>query len=730
MNASLHFGTYVAILRKHLLLLLVSAGLVVAAGILYVRNQEPRFRATADLTITRPQRMVMSSQGTQDILNIDRKELQTQIYLLRRSEELAREVLAEAADAGLGVEGHYDPAALPSEVSVDFVPGTDVVEFSVEGGDPESLPGLTNLYAETWGTRFASLSQQRFQEQRRELENKVEAAKAEERAAHDELDAFVEQHKDHNLAGGFNRFTEERRALAARIASRAGERHLRSERIQRIRAELSALGIEIREGEDRFELRAEGGEPLALRLAGSGVLMSIDVVQSNPEVTRFLGQETSLEQRDAELAPTASESSKERQALAKRIAEARRLRGQALARTLESVLLGQRSWEAFEQAEREELSEIQDREERLTKLLNEYQQHSAELDLARRELERAQSRLSQLAAMYASRPTDEGDATPSWSINVQVPAQFAEQIAPNKPLILTLTAFTALGVALGLVFLVEFLDDTIKSREDFDRYVGLPFLGFIPHIPARKEGENELVADAKPGSAIAESFRTLRTSIVFSRGDRRVETVLITSAGPGEGKTTVASNLAATLAKQKGPVLLVDADLRRPRVHKALQLGNERGLTNYLIGESPLEDLLQETSVEGLLVMTSGPIPPNPAELLHGDRMAALIEEAKGRFDRIVIDSPPLIAVTDARVLSRIVDGLYLVISMGKTSRRLIQRSIESITSIGCEVHGAILNNLTLPTGRYGYYYYRDYSYGGDYYRDSSKRQEAGTKGS
>jgi capsular exopolysaccharide synthesis family protein len=269
---------------------------------------------------------------------------------------------------------------------------------------------------------------------------------------------------------------------------------------------------------------------------------------------------------------------------------------------------------------------------------------------------------------------------------------------------------------LGLVLLFEYLDDTIKSKEDFDRYVSLPFLGFVPHIDDSESENRDLAADAKPGTPIAESFRAIRTSLLFSRGGAEVRTILVTSAGPGEGKTTVSSNLAATLAKNRGPVLLIDADLRRPRVAKALGLENTRGLTNCLIGEAQLDDVVMPTRVEGLFVLSSGPIPPNPAELLHGDRMAALLAEAREKYDRVVIDSPPVVAVTDARVLASQVDGLYMVISMGKTSRRVIHRALDSITSIGFEVHGAILNNLNTPTGRYGYYD-REYAYTKGYYR-------------
>jgi capsular exopolysaccharide synthesis family protein len=281
------------------------------------------------------------------------------------------------------------------------------------------------------------------------------------------------------------------------------------------------------------------------------------------------------------------------------------------------------------------------------------------------------------------------------------------------------TAVVALLAAAALAYALEFLDDTVKSREDFDRLVRLPFLGFVPHV-RRKEGKageeapsaDNIAARGKTGSPEVEAFRSIRTGIQFSRPDREVHTFLVTSAGPGEGKTTMSVNLAATFAGG-GRVLLIDADLRRARIHSALGIDNKVGLTNVLVGGMPLSSAVQKSTIEGLDVLASGPIPPNPAEVLGGARMKAVLEEARGIYDRIIIDSPPIVAVTDPVLIAKFVDAVFLVVSVGRTSVRLIQRAKETLASAGVVIHGAILNNSDLRHS--GYYGYRGYGYGYGY---------------
>jgi succinoglycan biosynthesis transport protein ExoP len=255
----------------------------------------------------------------------------------------------------------------------------------------------------------------------------------------------------------------------------------------------------------------------------------------------------------------------------------------------------------------------------------------------------------------------------------------------------------------------------VKTREDFDRLVRLPFLGYVPHLKEEAGRSRDLVvARGRTGSPEVESFRAIRTGVQFSRPDREVRTFLVTSAGAGEGKTTVSVNLASAFAGGKGRVLLIDADLRRARVHSAIGIDNSRGLTHVLVGAATLADTVQKSSVEGLDVLASGPIPPNPAEILGSERMQELLREAAGKYERVIVDSPPLVAVTDPALLAKYVDAVFLVICVGKTSIRHIQRARETLATVGAAIHGAVLNNADVHVSGYYQAYggYGGYGYG------------------
>jgi len=223
---------------------------------------------------------------------------------------------------------------------------------------------------------------------------------------------------------------------------------------------------------------------------------------------------------------------------------------------------------------------------------------------------------------------------------------------------------------------------------------------------ARNPGElaPELVTQLDPLAGGAEAFRVLRTNLQFMGLDKPLKTVLVTSAVPGEGKSTVASNLAIAFAQAGANVCLVDADLRRPRVAKLFGAENWRGLTKAVVAQT-LENDLQTTSVPGLSLLTSGPIPPNPAEILGSGRMSQLLAELSERFDMVIIDSPPTLAVTDAAVLAPKVDGVMLVVRSGKADRQAVKRAVASLQAVKANVLGVTLSAVE-SDGRDGYYYY------------------------
>ena len=220
------------------------------------------------------------------------------------------------------------------------------------------------------------------------------------------------------------------------------------------------------------------------------------------------------------------------------------------------------------------------------------------------------------------------------------------------------------------------------------------------------QNKRKLIAKLEPKSPISEQYRMIRTNIQFASVDKDIRSITITSTGPGEGKSTTVANLAVVFAQQGKKVLLIDTDLRKPTVHYTMQLPNTIGLTNVLTRQVPLKEAIRETDVEGLYVITSGPIPPNPAELLASNSMEQMIKEVTDVFELVLFDTPPILAVTDAQVLASKTDGVLLVISSGTTDREEAKKAKSLIEASKGNLLGAILNNKKQDKGTHYYYYY------------------------
>jgi capsular exopolysaccharide synthesis family protein len=219
---------------------------------------------------------------------------------------------------------------------------------------------------------------------------------------------------------------------------------------------------------------------------------------------------------------------------------------------------------------------------------------------------------------------------------------------------------------------------------------------------------NDMISIKNPKSHAAEAFRTLRTNIQFSSLDEELRTIVITSTQPGEGKSTVISNLGITMAQSGKKVLLIDCDLRKPTIHKKLGISNQDGLTTLLAKEKSFLEAIRTTNINNFFVLTSGPIPPNPAELLGSKKMRALIEELKGQFDVILFDAPPVLAVTDAQILATYCDGVVFVASFGQAEKQALVTAKELINKVGGKLIGVVINKI--PNNSRTYYYY-NYEY-------------------
>ncbi len=281
-------------------------------------------------------------------------------------------------------------------------------------------------------------------------------------------------------------------------------------------------------------------------------------------------------------------------------------------------------------------------------------------------------------------------------------------ISPNVGQTVLLGAVIGLTVAIAGVLLIEFLDDTLKTPEEALRLSDLSLLGTIAQIDG-KAPTDRVITHLNPVSPITEAYRILRTNVKFASIDKPLETLMVTSPGPAEGKSVTLANLGVVLAQAGDRVIIVDTDLRRPAQHKLFQLSNETGLTDAILSpDADICDMLQPTSVEGLSVLTSGPIPPNPAELLGSERMMRLIETLKTRADVVLFDCPPALVVTDAVILGAKVDGVLVVNDLNRTRRKMAQKVPEVLKHGRANVLGLVLNRLPAKNG-YGYYYMQYY---------------------
>jgi non-specific protein-tyrosine kinase len=268
--------------------------------------------------------------------------------------------------------------------------------------------------------------------------------------------------------------------------------------------------------------------------------------------------------------------------------------------------------------------------------------------------------------------------------------------------------------------LIEALDDTLRDPEEASRQLGVPILGFIARYTIPDEPPITL---AEPRAPVAEAFRALRTNIQFASVDRSLHSLLVTSPSPADGKSTVVANLGVVMAQGGRSCVLIDSDLRRPRIHKLFRISNRRGISELFVqSEINLNGSIQKTEVPNLYVLTSGSLPPNPSELLGSEKMLDIIHQIEGQSDLIIVDSPPVLAVTDASVLAPRMDGVLLVVKPGVTKFMAVKQAVEQLRRVGANVIGIVLNEVEFKRSRY---YYKSYYYT---YYDSSPYTESGSR--
>ena len=328
----------------------------------------------------------------------------------------------------------------------------------------------------------------------------------------------------------------------------------------------------------------------------------------------------------------------------------------------------------------------------------------------------------------ASQGSDNNISVASFGIPPEAP------VAPRRLMTVVAALLLSTLFGMGLALFLEYLDDTINTTEEVENLLQLPALAAIPtidSIPKRKlllvgdKGEeveedrlnSELLIFADPRSSLSESYRQLRTSILLSTAGHAPKSLLITSSLPSEGKTTTATNTAISLGQTGAKVLIIDADMRRPRLHSVFNVSNDQGISTVLSSDLSAKEILNVINYDErtkVSVMTSGPIPPNPAELIGSEQMVGLLKTLQSEFTHVVIDSPPITSFTDGVLLASLVDGVILVVNSGKSSRQVVRRARQLLNDVRAKVLGVVLNNVNLNS-QDNYYYYQSYHYRNNY---------------
>jgi len=498
---------------------------------------------------------------------------------------------------------------------------------------------------------------------------------------------------------------------------------------------LAGLNKQLLEAENE-RIEAESKYNAARTGSAVNALADLDAKQVNETESKM----ADLRQKRAQLMVDATEEAPEVKEVDQQIAELDRQAKDLRARKSSTILTNLETSYRQTLAREQELRKSFEKQRSETLTQNEaainYRIIQQEIETNKTLLENLLQRSKENDVIMASKPNN--ISVVDYAITPEGP------IGPNRTRTVFVALFLALGLGVGFALLLEYLDDTVHSTEEVERLLHLPALAVIPAVLG-KNGKRRLLAgpgalqkrNGNPGdnpellmnvdgrSPLAESYRHLRTSVLLSTAGRAPRSLLVTSSLPGEGKTTTAVNTAVSLAQTGASVVIIDADMRRPRLRSIFGLSDRAGLSSILSSELSEAELLAMVSQvpNGLQVLTAGPIPPNPAELLGSDQMRRLMIILQSKFNHVVVDSPPVSSFTDGVLISSMVDGVLLVVHGGKSSRHVVKRSRQLLQDVGAKIFGVVLNNVNLQS--HDYYYYQRY-YGSSYYkRDGEEYAEA-----
>lgn len=669
---------------------------------------EPIFRATAQILIERESPEILSLPEVMALNTADRDYYQTQ-YEILKSRSLAERVVTQldllhhpefAPKKKISDDQppNSDPApswlsnAFLGRVVIEPVKNSRLVNVSFESIDPQLAQKATNTLAEEYILQNLELHSQLSQEASQWLWNEI----LEQRKKLEESESALQNYKvEHGIIA-----IEEKETITPQ--------------------KLAELNSEVLTAQNqRAELETKVRQITSLVSEGKS-LESVPEVLNNPFIQDLKNKQAALVQEHAELA--SKYGPKHPQMI--RIQSELDTVQQQINNEVEKIVNSIRIQYQVAKAKETDLKTAFEAQKAEALDLS---RKSVQYNILKREADTNRQMYDQM--MKRLRETSISEEIESTNIRIVDRAELPRKpIRPNKRMNILLAALIGLSLGIGLAFFFEYLDTSIKTPEEIEKNLNLPYLGTVPAIKipgVNKKKIDELIVRDHPHSTPAESFRLIRTGILLSTAERPPASLLVTSAAPFEGKTLNSVNLALTMAQAGSRTLLIDSDMRKPRIHEIFGAENDRGLIDLLISSESPENVLQPTPDENLFILPAGKTPPNPSELLSSEQMRKVLNRLSNTFDRIILDSPPLIAVTDGVILSSMTEGTVLVVQAGRTGKESVRRAVKLLQDVGARILGVILNNLEFKDYRYGYYYPYYYQHRYHYYHTDAPETSA-----
>jgi succinoglycan biosynthesis transport protein ExoP len=686
----LTLGDFLEIARRRRWTILQTLAVVAVVGFVATAMMRPVYQAESKLLVQAASAQINAMNTENPLVDllamVQPPSVETQIQVLQSApfiDDVFRRCRVAKTESGV-----YEPA-----IRVAAIRDTNVIEVTVESRDRELAARVANTILDEYQDQTRMINLEEIQRARQFVEREAQKSRRELAKAEHDLLLFKSDQRVAELTAEQSSRTQEWVEMDTKAAEAANNITRVQAQIQQVRAALQKEPSEklVPASRENPRLDVLRGQIADLETQRAGLVQ--DYQESSPRVVAVDAQLTRLERQLAR-------EPQERRVMVHVLNPAReemlgRLKG------LETEREGLRAVQIQLQ------SELKSRRERMNQL------GPWEIQLA--QMNRSRDTAEKQYLMLASKLQDlqiRENARRSMARIIERALPPASPVRPRKAVNLVLSLVLGAIFGLCLAFLQEYLDDRITTPDEVDRLLHLPVLG---HIPLMAGDTQRLMTALPPHSPIAESYRSLRSSISFAAIDAPLRTMIVTSSHPGEGKSTTSVNLAIAMALEGRRVILVDADLRRPSLYRVLDLPSAPGLTDVLLGNRKAADALRNTDVAGLRVLTSGPIPPNPAELLNSGPMAALIGELRGMAEIVIFDTPPCLPVTDAQVLAAKVEGVLLVAALGEAKKAEVKHAKELFDRAHARIVGLIFNKISQSTGGYYSAYHRSpYGYGPD----------------